>query len=107
MNMTRMWLQIWLSILWFKVTETILFQHASAPNDKDDYDLLFEMEPYPVWEYENEILSGITDVCTFDFSIQVPDNDIAFDGIICDLRYCNLNFTWIYDFRWNNWIDFQ
>eukprot|EP00794_Sanderia_malayensis_P014000 gene14000-15458_t len=70
---------------------------ALSPTNRDDNGLLSEAEPFPVWEYEHEILSDITQVSSFDFTNPVPDETMVFDGAIRKLRSgtCNAIVSWV------------
>ena len=64
------------------------YQDALQPEASDEYGLLFEAQPYALWEYTSEMISDIIDCGCFDFNTSVDDAMVnAFEGELTFNRY--------------------
>ena len=64
------------------------YQEALQPEASDKHGMLFEAQPYALWEYTNEMISDIVDCGCLDFSTSVDDAmSNAFEGELIFNRY--------------------
>ena len=90
------------------IAKSFSSQDALQPEASDEHGLLFESEPYAMWEYNSEMLSDTIDCGYFDFNKSVDDdeNSRVFEGALEFNRYVVMSLlnksshynviTWIY-----------